>query len=78
LGNDQGITWAYWLQTAASAVPASSFVITGGAAAISSSAVVALRSDVVSLTVTRSVNGVVKSHSVADTIEVEDPCVLAL
>jgi hypothetical protein len=78
LGNDQGITWAYWLQGAASAVPASSFVITGGAAAISSSAVVALRSDVISLTVTRSVNAVVKSHPVGDTIEVEDPYVLAL
>lgn len=35
LGDDQGITWAYQIQTTATTVGASSFTVTGGASAIS-------------------------------------------
>lgn len=43
-GNDQGIVWDYVIQTTTTPtnVPAGSFVVTGGASAISSSAVLAL------------------------------------
>ena len=39
LGNDQGIVWAYQVQTTAAAVPINAFVVTGGGAAISRSMV---------------------------------------
>ena len=78
LGNDQGMTWAYWFQGTASGVATSSFVVTGGAAAISNAGIVALRTDVVTLTVTRSVNGVVKEHPAGTSLELAEPHVLAL
>lgn len=77
LGNDQGITWDYQLPGAPTTA-SGSFVVTGGAAAISFSGVVVLRSDVVTLTVTRSVNGVVKSQALDADIEIDEPMVLAL
>ena len=61
-GNDQGITWAArFLTTPTNA--SGSFTVTGGASAVSRSAMVVLRSNVYTLTATRSVNGIVKSHA---------------
>lgn len=62
-GDDQGIVWAYQIQTSRAFVAPGSFVVTGGAGAISRGAVMAIRCDVQTATVTRSVNGIVKSHS---------------
>ncbi len=62
-GDDQGIVWAYQIQTSRTAVASGSFTVTGGASAISRGAVMAIRCDYQTATVTRSVNGVVKSHS---------------
>lgn len=42
VGNDQGLVWDYVVQTTATAVGASSFVVTGGLAAVSKGLVVAL------------------------------------
>jgi hypothetical protein len=78
-GSDQGITWAYRIDTTASAVADSSFVVTGGAAAISRARVHALRTDIVTLTVTRSVNGEVKAQARGEVLEIDEPgAVLAL
>lgn len=63
LGNDQGIVWAYQIQTTATNVAAGSFVVTGGATAVSRGSVVVLRCDVQSVTAGRSVNAVVKGHA---------------
>lgn len=62
-GDDQGIVWAYTIQTSAADIAAASFVVTGGASAISRAAVCAIRSNVQSMTVTRSVNGVTKAQT---------------
>lgn len=42
LGDDQGLVWDYVIQTAAAAVPAGVFVVTGGAGAVSSALAVTL------------------------------------
>lgn len=61
-GDDQGIVWAYTIQTTATDIAAGSFVVTGGAAAISRGAVCAIRSNVQTATISaRSVNGVIRS-----------------
>lgn len=58
-GDDQGIVWAYTIQTAATNIAAGSFAVTGGAGAISRGAVCAIRSNVQLATISaRSVNGV--------------------
>jgi hypothetical protein len=78
-GNDQSLYAAFRLDTTPTVVNEGSLVVTGGAAAISRSAVVCIPAGVQSLTVSaRSVNGVVKSHAVGARIEVEDAGVLAL
>lgn len=77
-GDDQGIVWDYVIQTTATNIAKASFVVTGGAAAISRSAVVALRCDRQTFTVTRSVNGIVKAHSAGAAVNVAHPIVLAL
>lgn len=65
LGNDQAVTWAYQIQTTATSVAATSFTITGGAAAISKCGGAALLGDVQTLTLTRGVNGVSIAHPAA-------------
>jgi len=79
-GSDQGITWAYRIDTTPTIVaPGSSFVVTGGGSAISRSAVVALAGGFQTMTVSaRSVNGTTKSHTAGTLVEVEDALVLGL
>ena len=76
-GDDQGMTLAYRIDTTAVAVAAGSFTITGGSAAISRSIVVALRAGAQALTVTRSVNNVVKSHLAGTPVRLWRPPVIA-
>jgi hypothetical protein len=77
-GDDQGIVWDYVIQTSAADIPSGSFTVTGGAAAISRGAVVAIRSDVQTFTLTRSVNGVVKAHDAGTPLGLQTPARLAL
>ncbi|HEX6968886.1 MAG TPA: hypothetical protein VF174_08790 [Micromonosporaceae bacterium] len=78
-GNDQGLYAAYRIDTTPVLTPEGSLVVTGGASAISRSAVVALAGGIQVMTISaRSVNGVTKAHSAGAIIAVEDPAVLAL
>lgn len=65
-GNDQGITWAYRIYDGNARLAPGPFVITGGAAAVSRSGLAAFGNWQI-VTVTRSVNGVVKAHTAAVT-----------
>lgn len=62
LGDDAAQVWDYRIQTVQANIPAGQFVVTGGAAAISRGAVVALWANIQQLTVVRGVNGVRKAH----------------
>lgn len=53
-GDDQGIVWDYLIQTTAADIAAGSFVVTGGASAISVGGVAVLRSSVQTFTVTQT------------------------
>lgn len=77
-GDDQGLVWDYVLQSTAASIASGSFTVTGGASAISRGAVVALGSDVQTITVTRSVNGVVKAQAARAAINVHNAARLAL
>lgn len=77
-GNDQSLAWDYQIQTRPAVVNEGSFVVTGGASAISRAAVVAFAAGYQTATVTRSTNGVMKAHTAATKIEVEDAFVLGL
>jgi hypothetical protein len=78
-GNDQGLIWDYVIQTNPALVDLGSFVVTGGASAISKSAVVAFVGGFQTMTVSaRSVNGVVKSHASNTLLAVDNPIVMAL
>lgn len=78
-GSDQSLYAAYREDTTGAVVVEGSLAVTGGASAISRSAVCAIPAGVQSFTVSaRHVNGVTKAHSVGARIEVEDPAVLAL
>lgn len=78
-GSDQGLYAAYAIQTVPAVVNEGSLVVTGGAAAVSESMVLALAGGYQTMTVTtRSVNGVTKSHAAGTRIEVEDAYWLAL
>lgn len=78
-GDDQSLYIAYRIDTTPAVVNDSSLAVTGGAAAISRSAVVALAGGFQTFTVSaRSVNGVTKSHAAGTKIAVDDPSVLAL
>lgn len=77
-GNDQGIVWDYQIQTTATSIPAGSFTVTGGAAAISSGNVVTFAGTRQTLTVVRGVNGVTKAHSAGATVGLYRPRILAL
>lgn len=78
LGDDQGIVWDYISVGASIDVAAGSFTVTGGASAISRGAVVALVGGYQTMTVTRSTNGVTKSHAAGALVEVEDAFVIGL
>lgn len=77
-GDDQGIVWAYQIQTSRTAIPSNVFTVTGGASAISRGAVMAIRCDYQTATVTRSVNGVIKSHSAGAEVRLWTPMRWAL
>lgn len=78
-GNDQGLVVDYQIQTTPVVVNEGSLVVTGGAAAVSEGAVLALAAGFQTFTVSaRAVNGTVKAHTVGTRIEVEDAAVLAL
>lgn len=78
LGNDQGLVWDYRTVTdAKGAIDAGSFAVTGGAAAVSCSMVVAFYATQ-AFTVTRSVNGVTKAHAAGDTVQVDARATVAL
>lgn len=77
-GDDQGLVWAYQIQTTATDVLEGSFVVTGGAAAISRGAVFAIRSNVQTFTATRSVNGIVKAQAAGAAVNVYRPWRFAL
>jgi hypothetical protein len=59
LGDDQGITWAYQIQTTATAAGASAFTVTGGASAVSRGVVFELLADTLtqSASITPSLGG---------------------
>lgn len=78
-GDDQGFTWARVQQGATpAAIAASSFVVTGGASAISRAMIVAIGDDKQAFTVTRSVNGVVKSQTAGAAFSLARPVVPGL
>ncbi len=77
-GNDQGIVMDRVVQTTAATILPGEFTVTGGVSAISRGAVVALLTDTQTFTVTRSANGIVKSHSAGAPVALADPMILAL
>lgn len=77
-GDDQGIVWAYTIQTTAANISAGSFVVTGGAANVVIGGVIVLRPDVQTFTVTRSTNDVEKSHSAGEAISLANPMIAAM
>lgn len=78
-GNDQGLVIDYVIQTTPALIPESSFVVTGGASAISRSAVVAFAAGYQTFTLSaRGVNGVSMAQSAGARVAVYDPAVLAL
>lgn len=78
-GNDMGMVWDYQLQDNESQpYSATSFTVTGGTTAAGRSKLLMLRTGVQRLTVTRSVNGVVKSIPAGSQVELWKPGYLAL
>lgn len=77
-GNDQGLVWDYIIQTNAAEQTSGSFVVTGGASAVSKGYVLMLCADVQSCTVTRAVNTVSKAQSANASVSLWRPGVLAL
>lgn len=78
-GNDQGLVVDYVIQTTATPVGHGSFTVTGGAAAVSSGAAVALAGGFQTGTASaRSANGAVMSHVSGAAIEIADPGVLGM
>jgi hypothetical protein len=62
LGDDAAQVWDYTIQTSQANISAGSLLVTGGAAAISRGAVVALWTHIQTLTVVRGINGIRKAH----------------
>lgn len=74
-GDDQAFAWAYGVVSGAtgSGLTTSTDVVTGGAPAISRGAVLRLRCDYQTATVTRAINGYVASHSAGDLVTATRP-----
>lgn len=77
-GDDAGMVWDYRIQTTPANIAAGSFTVTGGASAISRGAVVVLEGNAQRMTVTRSVNGVTKSHAIGTKVSLARPAAIAL
>lgn len=77
VADDHGMVWDVVVQTTKADIVSGAFVVTGGAAAVSRGAVFALRYDTQTATVTRSVNGVVKSHTAGTALSLHTPLRLA-
>ncbi len=77
-GDDAGMVWDYTIQSTPANIAAGSFVVTGGASAISRGAVVVLDGTAQRMTVTRSVNGVVKAHTAGAKVSLTRPARLGL
>lgn len=73
LGSNQGLVWAYQIQTTPTDIAGGSFTVTGGTPQTSDAAVVAFRSNVQVATVTRSTNRIVKAHSAGASVELVAP-----
>jgi hypothetical protein len=72
-GNDQGLVWAYTIQTTKAVVATGSFVVTGGASAVSKGAVCFIHPQHQVFTLDRSENGIVKGHDAETDINVLNP-----
>ena len=72
-GDDQSLVWNYFVQGTVAAAGTNSFVITGGASAISRAVVVAIPGDVQTATVTRAVNGVSKAQALGAAVKLWKP-----
>jgi hypothetical protein len=77
-GNDQGLVWAYSIQTSRAQVDGGSFVVTGGAVAVSKGAMVLIHPRHQLLTVTRAVNGIVKAPAADAPVQVLQTFYVAL
>lgn len=78
LGSTQGIVWDYAIPAVSDDVGAGSFVVTGGVSAVSAGALVALRADVQTFTVTRAVNGISKAQALGTPVGIWQPGVIGL
>jgi hypothetical protein len=76
-GNDAGQVWDFNTSAGVPTVGSGSFVVTGGATAISRGVVFALRSYYQTLTVTRGVNGITRAHAVGESVHATDPLTLS-
>lgn len=72
-GNDAGIVWAYASTATPTSLGSGSFVVTGGASAISRGLVFALRYQYQTLTVTRGINGITRAHPLGEEVHVASP-----
>jgi hypothetical protein len=72
-GNDQAIALDHVIQTTRTSVTGGSFTVTGGAAAVSKSVTLVIRSDVQTLTIQRSRNDVVKAITAAAELTLKTP-----
>jgi hypothetical protein len=77
-GDNQGLVWDYVIQTTAAAITSGVFTVTAGTTAISRGAVMALRCDYQTATVTRSTNGITASHAAGDDVTATRPMRWAL
>jgi hypothetical protein len=77
-GDDQGITWAYQIQTTVSPPAAGSFTVTGGTSAVSRGGVLAIPCDAQTITVTRAVNEVSRAWDPGDGLRLWKPSVLGM
>lgn len=77
-GNDAAMVWDYDILTDPKTSIAGFWTITGGASALSNSAVLFLDANVQILTVTRSTNTAVMTHSTGEQVRVRNPIILGL
>ncbi len=77
LGNDQGLFWEYQIQTTRTRSAAFSAVVTGGASAISQSMSIAVKGNIQTATLVRSVNGVSKAQPADTDVQLFRPPAIA-